>query len=296
MNLSRNLRRLGGASMWASGLVWNTAAWAQSASSCQISLAYTPVPAAVAVPSLTLFGVGVLGSALAVVAWRSRSKHGVNRLLAVALAVGAVFFSVAGADSVVSSVRAAAPYEFSNPAGGAVTDNTIVFASPSPLVTVTNTSGVRVRINTNGNASDTGTCTVGSELAPGATCTTQAACPVPVAVAAAPITACNYDALISTYVRDSMGGSFYVYAPKMEQAPSFNPGIAGISTNFTYVRGVTVPQHDANGELTNGEALGSGTATVTSTAPSGYFFPDTGSSTKTWSFPYICWNQDGGIT
>ena len=156
--------------------------------------------------------------------------------MAVTLAVGAAFFSVAGADSVVSSVRAAAPYEFSNPSGGTVTDNAITFASPSPLVTVTNTSGVRIRIATNGNPSDTGTCAVGSQLALGASCTTQAVCPVPV-VAEAPTTVCpnlpgTAISEFSNYLSspDSSSGRWFIYAPTIQTEPTFNPAISGITT------------------------------------------------------------------
>lgn len=299
MIVYRHIRRLGYASALIAGVALSANSWAQSASACHMSLTYAPVPPPAAVPGLTMTGIGLLGAAFAVVAWRNRRRAGFSKLMAVTLMSGVALFSVLGGDSFVSTVRAAAPYELSHPPGGTLADALIAFSSPSPLVTVTNTSGIRQRIISNGNALETGTCTVGAELAAGATCTTQAVCPVPVA-ATAPTTNCSLDDRIGYYAKDnstevSYSNNWSAYAPVVESVPEFVPVISGVNTQLTYQRITDIPTYEV-GFLTNSTDLASGTATITSTLPSGYFFSDTQTSTKQWTFPYYCWSQSSGET
>ncbi|MGF6212860.1 hypothetical protein ABIE32_002739 [Comamonas sp. 4034] len=199
-----------------------------------------------------------------------------------------------------SLVRAAGPYEFSNPAGGTVSDTQVPYANPAPTLTVSNTSGGRIKITSNGNASETGTCAVNAELAPGASCTTQAyACtppdPVvqPIAVLAPPDVGCNYDTKIGTYPRISTSpelGSWHAYPPVLSTPPSFD--IAGATITSSYARNATQAIYDQNGSITNVTELTTGIFTVEATAPAGYGFGANLSPSMTWDLPYDCATQD----
>lgn len=147
---------------------------------CQVSLGYVAaaLPAA-PVPGLTSVSMAVLAALLGGLAWHSQRTRRGAKAWAVALWASAGMLGVQGGDGLVQAVRAAGPYEFTNPAGGTVTDATIPYAIPTPLLTVTNTSGVPVTITSNTNPAETGTCTVGATIASGSSCTTAAVCLAP---------------------------------------------------------------------------------------------------------------------
>lgn len=153
-------------------------ALADTAAYCRISLDYAPALAATAaptaVPGLTLFSVGILAATLGIFAWHKRPAAG--KVLAVALWASAGLLTAQGGDGLMQAVRAAGPYEFTSTTGGTLADASMPYADPSPLVTVTNTSGVRVKITGNTNTAEAGSCTVGAEIAPGGSCTTQSIC------------------------------------------------------------------------------------------------------------------------
>lgn len=159
-------------------------AWAQSM--CQISLGYAPVvtsspPGPTAVPGLGMTSIGLLVATMGVAVWRKNRIAGRNgrQFLSVALLASAGLLLTQGADGLVQSVRAAGPYELSNPMGGTLAFNDIPASTPAPTITVTNTSGVALRITQNANGNETGTCIPGMALAPNGSCTTQAVCPMP---------------------------------------------------------------------------------------------------------------------
>ena len=297
--------RLGAAAALAA---WGSSAWAQAAGTCEISLTYAaavapPVGGATAVPGLGMLAVGALGALVAGVAWRHRHQGGTQRMMAVVGMAAAVSLSALGGGSLVNAVRAAGPYEFSNAAGGTVADNTVVYADPAPVLTVTNTSGARIRITANGNAGETGTCAVNSEVAPGASCTTEAfACTPPVELlvinsTAAPVLGCNLDtgAALGTYAYTQNLpdlGLLYVLDPTIGTEPTFDvPGVTTVRGDYT--RQATEATYDASNVLTNAEALRSGTVAVTSTAPAGYVFAPDNTPTMTWNLPIsTCW-EDG---
>lgn len=301
MARSYQLRYLRHVLALSSGFIYSASAWAQSAAACQISVDYLPVAAPAPVPSLTGSGLLVLGGAFAVLAWRHRRKTGVNRLMAVGLMSGAALFAAMGGDSLVSAVKAAAPYEFSNPSGGSVIDTSIPFASPPPVINITNTSGRRIKITSNGNLADTGTCTAGSELAVGASCTTQAVCPITMIAQAPPTLTCDMDNRIGYYAKDnsmpvSSDNNWSVFAPKIDTPPAFNPAAPGISTAITFVQATNVPIY-VGGYLSNAPELTSVGATITSTSPPGYIFGDTQTNTMSWEIPIdYCWSQSTEIT
>lgn len=155
-------------------------ALAQSVIRCKISLDYSAVATAAAtptaVPGMTLFSVGILAAVLGVLAWHKRP--GAGKVLAAALWASAGLLTAQGSDGLVQSVRAASPYYFSATSGGTVSDT---FQSPiyeAPAVTVTNTSGVRIKITGNTNKDESGSCTVGTEIAPNGSCTAAPACSI----------------------------------------------------------------------------------------------------------------------
>ncbi|MBB6577728.1 hypothetical protein HNP33_001785 [Comamonas odontotermitis] len=283
-------------------LASSSSTWAQStAGACEIALGYAAVaaPPAVtptAVPGLTLLGIGILGGLFAAITWRNRHKGGFNRLMSVALMSGAALLSVAGGDSLVNVVRAAGPYEFSSATGGTVADTQVAYADPAPMLTVTNTSGGRIKITSNGNASETGTCTVNAELAPGASCTTQAfACTPPppvvqeIMILAAPTFTCDYSTILTTYPQSNTsasGGTLTVNPPVLDAAPSFD--INGVTTASTFTRNATQAAYASNGMISNTNDLISGIFTVIATAPAGYGFGASLSSTTTWDLPFSC--------
>lgn len=280
-------------------------AWAQSVpNACQISVGYAPVvvpPSAAvsSVPGLSMLGVVLLAAVLGAVAWKYRGRISAGKVLSVLLAVGAMTAFVHSENSLIAAVRAAALYELGDANGGTMADSQISFASPSPLVTLSNTSGKRMRITSNGNTSETGTCVVGSELAPGASCTTQAVCPVviPIEVASEPTSGCDTNAQIDSFswaaTDGTSSGSLTDFAPLLATPPATNPAVSGMVTDFTYTRSATQPEYDANSVLTNALALGSGVVTITATAPQGYGFGSTLSPTQTWTIPYFCQSSGG---
>lgn len=275
----------------------------QVAGTCDISLSYMPavtVGSTTAVPSLGIFAVGALAALIAGLAWRSRHQGDKHRMMAVVgIATTISMFSLGGG-SWIESVRAAGPYEFISPAGGTVADNGVAYSDPAPLLTVTNTSGARMRITANGNPAETGTCVVNQELAPGATCTTQAySCtppiqPLLISNISAPAIGCTNNPELGGYannLNDPNAGFTLVYAPMLAAEPAFND--PWVTTSFSYTRNATEAAYDGSNILTNGDALKSGVVTVTSTAPEGYVFSPDNTSTVTWTLPYSCWNQPG---
>lgn len=158
-----------------------SSAWAQVPDTCSVSLSYVPTitsgSAASAVPSLTFFGTAILGTLIAGLAWRHRKKGTMSRIIGV-IGLGAAASLLAIASSpMVNTVRAAGPYELSNPAGGTLTDDSVLSSEAAVPLVVTNTSGVPLRITALNNAAQAGTCSVGSQLAPAASCTVFALCP-----------------------------------------------------------------------------------------------------------------------
>ncbi|QIL80751.1 midcut-by-XrtH protein [Diaphorobacter sp. HDW4A] len=284
-----------------------SASWAQQVSNaCQISLGYAPVPVPPAtdvssVPGLTMSGIGLLAVLFGFVGWKLSGKNGSRKLLSVFLIAGALTTFFLSSESIV---RAAGPYEFSDVNGGVLTDTQIAFATPSPLITVTNSSGKRMRITTNGNSVETGTCIIGSELAPGASCTSEAVCPVvvPVQVASDPTLRCDTTSQIDSYTwaatDGTSNGSVIDYQPVLDTSPVTTPAVPSLSVSFSYTRSADQPEYDANGVMTNITALGSGTATIIATAPQGYGFGSALNPTQTWTLPYTCQdavtNQGGG--
>lgn len=274
----------------------------QVAGTCDISLSYMPAGGSpMAVPTLGTFAVGALAALIAVLAWRIRHHGDKHRMMAVAAMAAAVSLFSMGGGSWIESVRAAGPYEFVNPAGGMVADSGVAYSDPAPLLTVTNTSGKRMRITANGNPAETGTCIVNQELASGASCTTQAySCtppvqPVAISNTSAPAIGCTADPVLATYtnyLNNPSFGEFYVYAPLLATEPAFDE--PGVTTSISYTRNATDATYDGSNFLTNGEALRSGVATVTSTAPEGYVFAPGNTSTMTWTFPYSCSTSSAG--
>ncbi len=274
----------------------------QVVNTCDISLGYTPVVTvpvgpATPVPSLGIFAVAALAALIAVLAWRSRHDGYKARMLAIAGMAAAVSLLSLGGGSWIESVRAAGPYELVNPAGGTLADSSVPYADPAPLLTVTNTSGVRMRITANGNSAETGSCVVNSEIAPGASCTTQAySCTppaplLPISVTAAPTNTCTTD-IIASYPYNSsepLDELLYAYAPRLVKELTFNE--TGVTTVISYVRNATEATYDGSNILSNREALTSGFTIVTSTAPDGYVFVPGNTKTMTWTLPYACWNE-----
>lgn len=281
-------------------LATSSSAWAQSAAGlCEISLGYAavaapPVMTPTAVPGLTLLSIGILGGVVATFAWRRRHKGGFNRLMSVALMTGAAVLSVAGGDSLVNVVRAAGPYEFSGSTGGTVADAQVTYADPAPILTVTNTSGGRIKITSNGNASETGTCMVNAELAPGASCTTQAfACTPPptvvqqIEVLSPPAPDCDSNTVIGTYEASASGiNNVVASSPIIGSQPTFDTN--GVAVTSTYTRNATQAIFGPNGSIPNAGDLISGTLSVTATAPAGFGFGPGLSNTFSWELPYTC--------
>lgn len=278
-------------------LASSSSAWAQSAAGvCEISLGYVAVAAPplitpTAVPGLTLLGVGILGGLVAAFAWRSRHKGAFNRLMSVMLMTGAAVLAVAGGDSLVNVVRAAGPYEFTSTTGGTVADTQIAYADPAPILTVANTSGGRIKIISNGNASETGTCTVNAELAPGASCTTQAfSCTPPnpvvqqIEILSLPTQSCDYSVTLDTYLAGP--DELIVSPPILATPPVFD--ISNIAIASTFTRNATTPAYNPDGSFSNASELASGNFSVTATAPTGYGFGASLANTFTWDLPYSC--------
>ncbi len=236
------LERLGGLVL---GFGSSLLAWAQSVpNACGVATGYAPlsapVPAVVsAVPGLTFGGVGLLAAVLAFAAFKYRGQMRAGRMLCALLAAAAMTAFVTSADSLVTVVRAAAPFELSNANGGTLADAQVPFASPSPLVSISNTSGQRIRIVSNGKSSETGTCVVGTELALGESCTTQAVCPVvvPIQIAADPEVACDSNTPLDSFswaANDGgSSGTVVDFAPTLATPPSVNPSMSGMVIDFT---------------------------------------------------------------
>lgn len=263
-------------------------AWAQStATACTIALDYIPVvvpvpPSATAVPGLGMLGVGALAALIAVMAWR-KGRAGGHKALSVALMAGAALLATQGSDSLIQAVRAAAPYEFNSATGGTVADANIAFASPSPQITVTNTTTARIKITTNANSDAADGCAVGTEVAPGGSCTTQAVCPAlkALTLATPPVVECRNtypDDMIQEGFLDPPMNYYQVFKPVMTSDAVFTPSITPSATsdfsyspNFTPGPGGTV--------LTTFEELdvaGTGTTTIKITPPDGYGFDNNG--------------------
>lgn len=272
-------------------------ALAQTAGSCQISIGYGAAAVAgstpTAVPGLTLLSVGILAASLGVLAWHKRP--GASKMLALALWTSAGVLGMEGGNGVIQAVRAAGPYEFSNPSGGSVVDNAIAYSSPAPLITITNTSGVAVKITSNANISESGSCTVGSQIAPGAACTTSAVCSGPppqlLSVVTEPTVDCDFSQPpLYTQTSSSANGNltFAIYPPMLTSNPVFNPGSVSVPSNFSYTPGPQLIIDQSTGQPTNANQASAGIATVTSQAPTGYAFDNSNppATTRTWNLAY----------
>lgn len=279
-------------------------AWAQEAM-CQVALGYSPAATSAMTPSpvpgLGMMGIGILAMAVGVVTWRrsrTSSRQGQRLLLAALLASGTVLVGQ-GTGSLVQSARAAGPYELSDPYGGSLTLNDIPIADPAPLITVTNTSGVRLRISSNSNSMESGTCTEGSELAPGAACTTQAICPPPqpirIQVTGDPEVACDTTTALYTVEWQSSDGSegsaYSVYAPIISRQPIFDPDSPAPQVDLSYSERPHLTL-DANGYAQNLTAATAYSAMVIATAPEGRGFGDSAEPTTSWSFSFEGDSQD----
>lgn len=154
-----------------------------------VTVVYAPLAAAAAaasIPSLTEWGLALLSSVVAVVAYRHLRAKGRGNWVASILFASALLASVISSQDVVVRSAYALADVFSNPAGG----NTVVtvFPTDNGLIPLTgesfssgeiqNTSGVTLKIT---NITGTGTCftsldptnatcAVNSTYASGATC------------------------------------------------------------------------------------------------------------------------------
>lgn len=196
--------------------------------------------------------------------------------------------------------------ELTNPEGGLLSHSDIANANPAPLITITNTSGVPLRITSNGNASDTGSCTVGSELAPNGTCSTQASCPEPqpMTVTNAPTVECDFSNELYSVQWNSPDGyssrSYSVYGPAITTQPTFDPDSPAAAISLTYAERPRLSLDPNTGEPENLEAATGYTATVTATAPEGYAFGSPPQSSTSWQFngttenQQLCYGSGGG--
>ena len=268
-----------------------TVALAQVANTCAVALSYAPLPSSAAVPTLNIIGLGVLGAAVGVIGWRRTRHKGVKALSVVAMA-SAVALAMHGGEGVIREVRAAGPYALVQALGGVLSD-TFVYATPTPIQTVTNTSGVPLRITANDNVDETGSCTVGTILAPGQSCTTAPVCTPPVlqplAVSTPPTWACGPEQYAS-YM--GPGYTLIVNRPAI-QPPSFSPALPPV--NWSVTPDPLVPDSvTPDPGLANATALATFNATVTATAPSGYGFGPALQPTMTWPLgPLVCGSSDG---
>lgn len=264
-------------------------AWAQStANACKIALDYSPVvvtvpPSATAVPGLGMLGVGALAALIAVMAWR-KGRAGGHKALSVALMAGAALLATQGSDSLIQAVRAAAPYEFNSATGGTVADANIAFASPSPQITVTNTTTGRIKITTNANSNAADGCAVGTEVAPGGSCTTQAVCPAlkPLTLATPPVVACRNaypdDIIQEGYLIPPNMNSYYIFKPAMTSDAVFTPSTTpAVTTDFSYSPNFTPgPGGTELLSYADVDVAGTGTTTIKITPPEGYGFDNNG--------------------
>ena len=267
--------------------------------SCAVNLAYSPV-VATAVPGLGMLGVGTLAGLIGVMAWRKR-KSGSLRALSVVFMMGAAVLATQGGNSLVQTVRAADPYAMDSSTGGTVATTMNLAAVPGTQTVVNNTA-VRMKIVTNANSSETaaGSCAVNAEIAPGTSCTTQAVCtPLQVLrVASEPAVGCDLSGppLDKFEVSFDGGGAgndhfyFYSFMPTITSAPVFDPITTQEPTVVfsAYAPNATWKKNATGTYLEDGnlEAVGSGTATITATAPAGYVFTPSLSSTYTFSTAY----------
>ena len=282
-------------------------AFAQSAAqaySCTVNLAYAAAPiiatppSATAVPGLGALSVAALAGLIGWMAWRKR-KTGGFRAMSVMFMMGAAVLATQGGNSLVQSVRAANPYSMEEAAGGTVATSMNLAAIPAPQAIVNNTA-VRMRITTNANPSETaaGSCAVNAEIAPGDSCTTQAVCEAlqVFSVTQDPQVGCDKDGTpLDIHSLTLNGGqvnlAFLSFTPAITSAPVFDP----VATPApTVAWSGYVPDaanwidNDAGDGLVPGnlEAVGSGTATIVATAPTGAVFSPSLASTYTWSTRY----------
>lgn len=298
-HLARALRAPLAFKVTAAAAAWaaSTAALAQASNAVRtVSLGYVaatvvpPAGAVSAVPGLSMLGLGALTAGLAFMAWRNQKVGRMaNKALSISLMVGAGWVAVHGGDSLIQSVRAAGPHEFSASNGGTVSDSNVAFANPASLLTVSNTSGGRIRITSNANSAETGTCTVGSELAPGASCTTQAVCPQPITITGDPKTDCINDPNSWVEIISSDNAALttinHVTAPFIDPAspPWYTPSSTPVTTAISVAPTNVTPVFDAQGILLNLNERFEVTMTVT--AASGYAFDPNGATTVTRTLP-----------
>ena len=287
------------------GASWSAMAQA-AAGMCELAVGYAPLSvvtppvaaAATPVPTLAVLSVGILSAALGVVAW-SKTKAGSGKAMSVVLLAASAGLALQGGQGLVREVRAAAPYNMDKAAGGTLSDSTIPYASPAPTLTLTNTTGVPLKITSNGNAADTGTCTVGSTVAPGGTCTAVPVCTAPstalqrIDMTEDPQVGCNPGVQpellrgvdVSSFF--GPGGIFKVYKP-ITQDPVFSPAspIVEVYLRMALLNPNGQPIYDASTQsLSNQAELANTRVNMIATAPAGYGFgPDL---KPNWS-----WTQD----
>ena len=278
-------------------------AFAQSAAqaySCTVNLAYeaapliaTP-PSATAVPGLGTLSVAALAGLIAWMAWRKR-KTGGFRAMSVMFMMGAAVLATQGGNSLVQSVRAANPYTMEEAAGGTVATTMNLAAIPTPQAIVNNTA-VRMRITTNANSSETaaGSCAVNAEIAPGDSCTTQAVCEAlqVFTVTQDPQVSCDKDGTpLDIHSMNDGVTTFFSFTPKITSDPVFDPvATPALTVAWSgYVPNSPIwIDNDAGDDLVPGnlEAVGSGTAIIIATAPTGAVFSPSLASTYTWLTTY----------
>lgn len=272
---------------------------------CDLALSYAPaavvppvVGAATPVPTLAVLSVGILSAALGVVAW-SKAKAGSGKALSIVVLAASAGLALHGGQGLVHEVRAAAPYNMDTAAGGSVADNAIAYASPAPTITVTNTTGVRLKIVSNGNAAESGTCAVGAEVAPGASCTATPVCTPPAQPLAqmtpsTPVLGCSSTDVAFSFDRYNNGTAGTLSVMKPAPTVTFTPDPPATTWTMAYTNPTTTPTYDASGTVNNLADLGVTNVTVTATAPQGYGFGPNLEPTWTWSGSTYCGPQPNG--
>ena len=285
------IKTRGGFATIAMGLVVvSERAWAQT---CEISVGYASLAAAV--PGLSIAGLGILAAIVGIAMWRKKKENTAVRMLSIGILAGAIGLGLMGGNSVV----AAGPYEFNTPSGGLVAD-TVPYQNPAPLISISNTSGQPVRITANGNASEIGSCTVGAQIAAGASCTTQtSSCRLGrIDVISAPVVGCSAQTPadeIAAYRTDldpfQVGVYSRVFRPAVTTPPVFSmPSVPLPGLTYTLVN--TTPVRVGN-VLSNFDSLRVVNYEVTVTAPVGYGFGAGLAPTMTWTGQTdSCWRQD----
>ena len=276
------------------GASWSAMAQA-AAGFCKLDLAYAPL--ASPVPTLATLSVGILTAAVGVVAW-AKAKPGSGKALSVAVLAAAAAMTMQGGQGLMREVQAAAPYAFSNAQGGTVSDTSIPYASPAPLLTISNTTSVPLKIVRNGNAADTGSCAVGAQLAPGASCTATPICLQTISMVNEPVLQCDYELperaepkASYRLSKDAESFGLSVYDVTVTTKAVFSPvepvPVNGVVTS-SWPHTVPLFKAEPPYYLDNMDDLGIVETTITYTAPSGYGFGTSLSPSLTWTNTQQC--------